>query len=146
MFDKLQITQIKECKDEFVNVINGLLSQLSSKEISFTRDNLLKIISSDSSYLYFMYCDNNIVGMFTLCSSLSPSGRKFWLEDVVIDYRYRGNSFGKILVNKAIEIVSAMGNSTLMLTSKPTRIIANNLYLSSGFQKKDTNVYKMDFK
>ncbi|WP_353890396.1 GNAT family N-acetyltransferase [uncultured Bacteroides sp.] len=57
----------------------------------------------------------------------------------------RGQSLGKRMVEEAIRIVSKDGKSKLMLTSKPSRIVANKLYQSVGFQKKETNVYKMDF-
>ena len=32
-----------------------------------------------------------------------------------------------------------------MLTSRPSRVVANQLYQSLGFEKRETNVYKMKF-
>lgn len=139
------IINVKESNQYIVDGVNRLLCQLVSNFHPITENELSEIINSDSSSLYLMFLNNEIVGMFTLGNYISPTGRKFWLEDVVVDNQYRGLSLGRMLVDEAKRIVSASGKSTLMLTSKPARIAANRLYISSGFLRKETNVYKMDF-
>lgn len=139
------IINVKESNQYIVDGVNRLLCQLVSNFHPITENELSEIINSDSSSLYLMFLNNEIVGMFTLGNYISPTGRKFWLEDVVVDNQYRGLSLGRMLVDEAKKIVSASGKSTLMLTSKPARIAANRLYISSGFLRKETNVYKMDF-
>ncbi len=139
------IINVKESNQYIVDGVNRLLCQLVSNFHPITENELSEIINSDSSSLYLMSLNNEIVGMFTLGNYISPTGRKFWLEDVVVDNQYRGLSLGRMLVDEAKRIVSASGKSTLMLTSKPARIAANRLYISSGFFRKETNVYKMDF-
>lgn len=141
----IRIIKVDEPMKEYIEAVNLLLTQLSSEQICFNEQELLNIISSDSSSLYLMYLDNIIIGMFTLCACLSPSGLKYWLEDVVIDEKYRGQSFGKELVKAAIEKVTFKGGTKLMLTSRPERLAANNLYISLGFKPRKTNVYRMDF-
>ena len=47
------------------------------------------------------------------------------------------------MIEKAIDFVRQTGNTTLMLTSRPSRVAANALYQSAGFERKETNVYKM---
>ena len=81
--------------------------------------------------------------MLTLGTYLSPTGRKAWIEDVVVDSAYRGKGYGKMLVEHAIEYARTLSPCTLMLTSNPARIAANELYRASGFEQKITNVYKM---
>ena len=44
------------------------------------------------------------------------------------------------------DYVTIKGKSKLMLTSRPERLVANNLYKSLGFKPRNTNVYRMDFK
>lgn len=139
------IINVKESNQYIVDGVNRLICQLISNFHPITENELSEIINSDSSSLYLMFLNNEIVGMFTLGNYISPTGRKFWLEDVVLDNQYRGLSLGRMLVDEAKKIVSASGKSTLMLTSKPVRIAANRLYISSGFLRKETNVYKMDF-
>lgn len=84
--------------------------------------------------------------MLTLGEYLAPTGRKMWIEDVVVDESARGLSIGRAMVGHAIEYAKELGGGALMLTSRPSRIAANNLYRSCDFKQKETNVYKMDIK
>lgn len=79
--------------------------------------------------------------MLCVCVYVCPTGRKVWIEDVVVDSEFRGRAFGKLLVNYAMDYAKSLGNVTVMLTSRPTRIAANVLYRSVGFKIKETNVY-----
>ena len=87
--------------------------------------------------------------MTTLALYPCPTGWKAWIEDVVVDAQYRGKGYGKLLVNHAIDVIrekaQTYGNLSLMLTSRPSRISANQLYQQLGFEKRETNVYKMKF-
>lgn len=142
----VSIIRVEKITEVIVEAVNRLLSQLvTSKSINISENELNEIVLSESSDIFLMYFDDNIIGMFTLASYITPSGRKYWLEDVVIDKDFRGKSLGRKLVNEAIIMLSDKGKSTLLLTSKPLRIAANRLYLSLGFNLKETNVYKMDF-
>lgn len=142
----VSIIRVEKITEVIVEAVNRLLSQLvTSKSINLSENELNEIVLSESSDIFLMYFDDKIIGMFTLASYITPSGRKYWLEDVVIDKDFRGKSLGRKLVNEAIIMLSDKGKSTLLLTSKPSRIAANRLYLSLGFNLKETNVYKMDF-
>ena len=81
--------------------------------------------------------------MLTVGNYFSPTGRKAWIEDVVVDSSMRGKGYGAMLVNHAIDYVRTLTPCTLMLTSNPSRIAANELYRTRGFEPKHTNVYKM---
>lgn len=140
---KTQVIEIKETKSHYIQVINDLLFQLTSSEAHFTEADLKKIVESPNSRLFFIYYDATIAGMLTLGSYISPTGEKYWIEDVVVDNKFRGKSLGKQLVEYAIDYIRKHGKGTLMLTSNPARIAANMLYQSVGFQAKETNVYRM---
>ena len=94
--------------------------------------------------MFVMRHDEAIVGMITLGIYFCPTGRKVWIEDVVVDSELRGKGLGQQLVEFAINYVKEnLSPCSLMLTSRPTRIAANELYRASGFEHKITNVYKM---
>ena len=83
--------------------------------------------------------------LHTLCIYHCPTARKVWVEDVVVDSAYRGQGLGKELVAFAIDYVEKnLAPCSLMLTSRPSRIAANELYRKSGFEQRQTNVYKID--
>lgn len=144
--EEIKTLRLEEISCKVLEAINRLLSQLvTSKSIILSELQLKEIISSSSSEIFLMYRGHEIIGMFTIANYLTPTGRKYWLEDVVVDNRYRGQLLGKRMVEEAIRLVEERGKSTFMLTSKPVRVVANKLYSSLGFEKKETNVYKMDF-
>ena len=122
--------------------ISRLLKQLTSTPIDFTESFLERIIAEGNA-IFVLREEDEVVGMLTVGSYSSPTGRKAWIEDVVVDSAHRGKGYGRVLVEHAIEYVHTLSPCTLMLTSNPSRIAANELYRNSGFEQKITNVYKM---
>ena len=139
----IKIERITSADGSTAEAISLLLKQLSSQEFSFSERDLAALVSDPSSSLFLLYAEDKIAGMLTLGTYLSPTGRKAWIEDVVVDSAYRGKGYGKMLVEHAIEYARTLSPCTLMLTSNPARIAANELYRASGFEQKITNVYKM---
>ncbi|MBQ8271148.1 MAG: GNAT family N-acetyltransferase [Bacteroidaceae bacterium] len=137
-----QIFELTEPAPCYVEPIKRLLAQLSSSPIEFGENELRAIVESPASQLFLLDCDGQTAGMLTLCSYLAPTGRKLWIEDVVVDDAFRGRGYGRRLVEYAIDCAKEKGG-TLMLTSKPSRVAANALYCSAGFQPKITNVYRL---
>ena len=139
----IKIERITSADSSTAEAISLLLKQLSSQEFSFSERELAALVNDPSSSLFLLFAEDKIAGMLTLGTYLSPTGRKAWIEDVVVDSVYRGKGYGKMLVEHAIEYARTLSPCTLMLTSNPARIAANELYRASGFEQKITNVYKM---
>lgn len=137
--------EIEDLKPDYLEAINRLIAQLCTSSHTFTEAELNSLIASPQSHLYALEYDEKIIGMVTLCIYQCPTGRKAWIEDVVVDQNHRGKGYGKLMLRKAMEECQNRGNVTLMLTSRPSRIVANQLYQSLGFEKRETNVYKMKF-
>lgn len=144
--ERTKIFEVKEFDPAYVGIINELLFQLTSSPVPFTDTDLQTMIVSGSSHLFLISYEDEIAGMLTVGSYKTPTGQKHWIEDVVVDQRFRGKALGYKLVEHAIRYVESLGNSILMLTSSPARVAANQLYRSVGFEPKETNVYKMTFK
>lgn len=97
--------------------------------------------------LYDLHNENGhfhptLCGMITLCTTFSPTGRKAWIEDVVIDEKYRGKGLSHQLLSWAKGKGKATHQQQLVLTSRPERIAANQLYQNEGFEQRQTNVYR----
>ena len=137
--------EIEDLKPDYLEAINRLISQLSTSSHILTEAELNSLIASPQSHLYALEYDEKIIGMVTLCIYQCPTGRKAWIEDVVVDQNYRGKGYGKVMIEKVMELCRNKGNVTLMLTSRPSRMAANQLYQSLGFETRETNVYKMSF-
>lgn len=142
--ERIEIREIVTFDVKVVEIVNHLVNQLVSTPMVFTEQALKDMLSSASSHLFFIYVDEQAAGMLTLGHYASPTGVKYWIEDVVVDQLFRGRALGRHLINFAIDYVNKQGKATLMLTSKPARVAANKLYQSAGFQSKQTNVYKME--
>lgn len=142
----IEIFEVKEFSSSYVAAIQQLLNQLISTPLVFTENDLKEIISSNSAHLFFLQKEGQIIGMFTVGIYKTPTGLKGWLEDVVVDNAFRGKGFGRLLVEHSITFTKVKGADTFMLTSNPTRVAANNLYRSLGFEHRETNVYKISFK
>lgn len=86
----------------------------------------------------------DIVGAMVLVMFPLPSGLRAWIEDVVVDESARGRGIGAALNRHAIEIARQAGARTVDLTSRPDREAANRLYARLGFNRRSTNVYRLD--
>ena len=144
--DGVEIFELKDACNCYVGPINRLLAQLSSSGACIDEAQLQALVESEASHLFLAKYKGNVVGMLTLGEYLAPTGRKMWIEDVVVDEAARGLSIGRAMVGHAIEYAKGLGGGALMLTSRPSRVAANNLYRSCDFKQKETNVYKMDIK
>ena len=83
------------------------------------------------------------MGSLTLAFFRIPTGLQARIEDVVVDGEHRRRGIAKILTEAAIERARKSGAKRVGLTSRPTREAANALYLSMGFEIRDTNVYRL---
>ena len=144
--DGVEIFELKDACGCYVGPMNRLLAQLSSSGACIDVAQLQALVESEASHLFLAKYKGEVVGMLTLGEYLAPTGRKMWIEDVVVDESARGLSIGRAMVGHAIEYAKGLGGGALMLTSRPSRIAANNLYRSCDFKQKETNVYKMDIK
>ena len=140
------IEAISQFDAALISPINDMLAQLTSREASFGEQELRAIIENPASQLFILRAEEKVIGMLTLGRYASPTGVKVWVEDVVVMNEYRGKGLGRKLVNHAIDFCKTnYAPCTLMLTSNPARVAANELYRTSGFEPKQTNVYKMKF-
>lgn len=139
------IIEIKTYSPEYHEAMQRFLNQLTTSPMVLTESMFHQLLSSENSHLFFIMKDEQIAGMLTVGIYYSPTGGKAWIEDVVVDETFRGQGLSKLLVAHAIEFVKSKQIPLLMLTSNPKRIAANKLYQAMGFERKETNVYRMKF-
>lgn len=118
-----------------------LLPQLSDRLPVPDSDRLQTIVASPSSALFVAERGDSVVGMLTLAWYDVPSGRKAWVEDVVVDAAERGTGVGAGLVDAALDHAARLGASRVMLTSSPAREAAHRLYGRKGFTRAETTVF-----
>ena len=139
------IIEINTYSAEYHEAMQRFLNQLTTHPMTLTETMFRQLIDSENSHLFFLMKEGQIAGMLTVGIYYSPTGGKAWIEDVVVDETFRGQGLSKRLVAHAIEFTQSKQIPLLMLTSNPKRIAANKLYQSMGFERKETNVYRIKF-
>jgi ribosomal protein S18 acetylase RimI-like enzyme len=127
--------------------LSGLLPQLDPNCSLPSKQDFEAILMSRNTFFLIAELDNGeIAGILTLVCHKILTGRKCLLEDVVVDESHRGKGIGKALIKYALAQSRSLGAGSVDLTSRPSRVAANKLYLDMGFVLRETNVYRYSFK
>jgi len=139
----MEIKKINRFSERAFEAVSRLLPQLSSEAVLLSRQYFKSILASESIHFFIAELDKKqIAGMLTIAAYKTPSGVKVWIEDVVVDESQRGRGIGKELMVFAIDYSKTLGAKDIRLTSRPSRIAANELYVKLGFKKYETNFYR----
>lgn len=131
--------------DELVEAMARLVPQLSSSAPPPDRAALAELVGHPATTLLVARDgDGTIVGSLTLVVFPIPTGRRAWIEDVVVDAASRGRGVAAALNRVALQRAEAMGCRTVDLTSRPSREAANRLYERLGFVRRETNVWRFE--
>ena len=128
--------------------IKDLMGQLSDKFINnpLIETNIENIHNCSTSTLIVARDCNEIVGMITMSIYDALSGRKAWIEDFVVDCKYRGTGIADLLFHRAIDEAKKNQVDIIYLTSGSSRLRAHAFYDKMGMKKRDTSVYEMKIK
>ncbi len=135
---------IKQASPEVEEAFALLIPQLSSSATPMNQEQIDQYLNQPGTYL-FAFRDKDtakILGLLTMVTFSIPTGKKAWIEDVVVDAAARGQGAGQALVEAAIAQARELEIKNVDLTSRPSREAANRLYLRCGFETRETNVYR----
>lgn len=141
----IHVTEIIDITDEVIEAFARLIPQLSSSNPPPGVDELSAIAASDETALFVARdaATGEIVGSLTLAFFRIPTGLQARIEDVVVDDAHRRRGIARLLTEAAIDRARGSGAKRVGLTSRPSREAANALYLSMGFEVRETNVYRL---
>ncbi|MBI2613632.1 MAG: GNAT family N-acetyltransferase [Candidatus Levybacteria bacterium] len=140
---EITIEQIKTFSSDLTPALNSLLKQLNEEAEALDDKDVMGIIESSPNRLFVARSGREIIGMLTLIVFRSAFAKKGLLEDIVVDSKYRGKGVGTKIILAAIDEARREGVTHLDFTSSPQREDANRLYQHMGFEKRDTNVYRI---
>ena len=122
--------------------LDALMHELSAT--SFCNEELLNNALNDANvHVYVIRDEGHIVATGTLCIKHTLEFTIADIESVVVSSKYRGRGYGKKLMAAMIETAKKMKVHHIQLTSNPKRVAANQLYQELGFERYETNCYKM---
>ncbi len=129
-------------EDPDLGRINVLMRQLSPNATELTAADVGAVIARSEIFLA-RDKQRKIVGMATLITVRSLKGKEGRVESVVVDEAERGKGIAKLLMRTLVEFARRTGLLRIELTSRPHREAAHALYLTLGFEQRDTNVYRL---
>ena len=138
----MRIYRATELTSELENGLKKLLPQLSSSAQMPTSAQIENLLADSNTHLLVAEIDGAIAGILSLVIVNIPTGRKAWIEDVVVDSEFRGQKIGFKLVEKAEDIAADLGVKKIYLTSNPSRQAAHKLYKNCGFEEYSTCVFR----
>ena len=122
--------------------LDALMHELSAT--SFCNEELLNNALNDANvHVYVIRDGGHIVATGTLCIKHTLEFTIADIESVVVSSKCRGRGYGKELMTAMIEAARKMNVHHIQLTSNPARVAANQLYQDLGFERYETNCYKL---
>lgn len=142
---KIKYARLKKMDRGAHRDIRALVSQLvgGAAGTRYAPAVMARAVRDPHTYILTARDGTSIIGMATLIALATPSGLYGMVEDVVVDERARGRGIGRALIERIIAEARRQRMTMLELTSSPSRIAANHLYQSLGFQKRETNPYRL---
>ncbi|HHX32052.1 MAG TPA: GNAT family N-acetyltransferase [Bacteroidales bacterium] len=140
----MNIDRITEIDDKTLNALQQFIPELTNEiDRVPSKEDLENVVSSPNNYLFVAEEENEIIGTLTLVFYRVPSGIKAWIEDVIVSDKARGKGVATALIWHAINIARENKAQKVDLSSSPWREAANNLYVKLGFEKRDSNMYRL---
>ncbi|EKD59005.1 MAG: Acetyltransferase [uncultured bacterium] len=135
----LQFRPLREGDSASVNVLFHQLTNESSSDVDFA-----DLIFDSKCHCVVAMLGDDAIGFGSLVRYNVPSkGEVGRIEDVIIDEKYHGKGFGKEIMNELISIAKEKNIHELNLTCKRNRLVAHKLYESLGFEKRESDSFRL---
>ena len=134
--------QVNLAAKEDLTILNGLYADMNNKPL-MSEDKIIEIWQQIQQvpdyYVYLAYLDNKAIGTFSLLfmpTMMHPDFHKSAiLDSVTILSSYRGQGYGKQMMQRALEISADAGCYKVTLSSNLKRDRTHGFYKSLGFQQ-----------
>lgn len=129
--------------------INKLLRQLVHDPATYRPISLAHfrtVVGNKATPVAVVRDGARVIGLGMLAIITKFRGQYAYVEDMMVDEAYRGRGLGEVIARKLIAIARARKVKTIELSTRPSRVPANKLYQKLGFERKETNVYRLKLK
>ena len=136
------VEEIRSFTPQDLADLDALMHELSTT--SFCNEALLNNALNDANvHVYVIRDEGHIMATGTLCIKHTLEFTIADIESVVVSSKSRGRGYGKELMTAMIEAAKKMNVHHIQLTSNPARVAANRLYQEMGFERYETNCYRL---
>lgn len=144
-----KLVEVTEFSEEVLETVQRLLGQYTTNRSAFLKYTLCTILASTSSHLFFLCPEqqgkepdiHQVWGMVTVNICQTCSSPRAWVDDFVVDEKYRRHGLAHSMMDQVLKFAHYIGAPAVMLTSNPQRVAANNFCKAFGFKDYETNVY-----
>lgn len=127
--------------DALKTEISTLFKQLSPNKKQISLKDVLQ--PDNNNHLVICTHEDRLLGIASLCCYNVISGKKGWIEDVVVESGARGQGIGRKLINELLLVAKEQELSEVLLFTEDHRLPAIKLYQSLGFKPKETRIYSI---
>jgi len=141
------IEEMTSPTEEIYQAFQRLIPQLTQHSSPPSREDLQVMTGSSETVIFIAREDDEqqqIIGSATLGLFQTPTGWHGWIEDVIVDEGARRQGVGKALTEACLQKARELGLREVNLTSRPARQAANQLYVSMGFSRRESNLYRFE--
>lgn len=140
----IAIEQVKKFSRELAQALLRFIKQEGNHYQPLTDDDLREMIQNPHGFLFIArhISSKEIAGMIFIAIYRIPYTKKAYIDDLVVDEKFRKQGVATKLLESAIETAKQHHVSYVMLTAKTTRG-ANNLYEKLSFQRRESNAYRL---
>ena len=139
----VRVEVVDEATPEVHAALERLLPQLNPRLTLPPFERLEAIVADPSVTLLVARDGAEIVGTATVIVYTTPFWIKARLDEVVVDEAARGKGVGAALVTACVDIAREKGAQVAELQSGVQRDAANRLYPRMGFERRESNLYRM---
>ena len=141
----MQIDAITEVTPALQQSLARLLPQLNPNLPPPDLDRLKRLVADPDVTLLVARDGDEIVGTTTVIVYTTPFWIKARIDEVVVDESARGKGVGEQLVQAALDVARKRGAQIAELQSArpPAREPAHRLYERLGFQKRNSDVFRI---
>ena len=146
--------EVTEFSEEVYEIVQRLLTQYTHNRSQFLKYTICTIINSPTAHLFFLYPEteegkedkSQVWGMATVNICQTCSSPRAWVDDFVVDERFRRHGLAHIMMDQILKFAHYLGVPNVMLTSNPSRTAGNAFCKAFGFNEFETNVYQYPLK
>jgi ribosomal protein S18 acetylase RimI-like enzyme len=128
-----------------VAAVRALMGQLSTRDPGDVEGKLQAVVQATDADAVVVRDEGEIAGLVIINVLHKVLGREGHIDELVVDEGHRGQGLAKKLMEQALRELKDRGCGSVELTSGERRVAANKLYPALGFERRDTNVYRLKF-
>ncbi len=149
--DQLEIERVNFYDNDHCNAVKRLMRIYMLDPMGGTvpfnqkqENDLIEGLRDQANLVALLAClGNEYVGLINTFVNFSTfAARRFInIHDLVVDYRYRHNNVGRLLMAAIEKEATELGCSKITLEVREDNFVAQNLYKKMGFAQANPNMY-----